>query len=127
MSHNLREARDLATLQARHVGTGSSDTTVYEFNANMQRDTLNSFVGHPSLLQYAAIGLGQTREQMRVQLLERMVRPAGPPPAEGAAGVGSMEMKEKLERIRLAEENLRLKHEVAKEMRRQEALKHLKK
>ncbi|KAF1358155.1 hypothetical protein EJ07DRAFT_65244, partial [Lizonia empirigonia] len=50
---------------ARYIGTGSANTGKHEFASNVARDTLNSFVGHPSLLQYAAIGLGQTREQTR--------------------------------------------------------------
>lgn len=32
------------------------------------------------MLQYMSIGLGQPREKTRVQLLERMIRPVGPPP-----------------------------------------------
>ena len=78
MTDKLREAQDLEALQARHVGTGSADTTWDEFLSNMHRDTLNSFIGHPPLLQYAAIGLGKTKEQTRVELLERMIRPVEP-------------------------------------------------
>lgn len=118
MADKLRDAIDLQTLQARYIGTGSADTTAHEFRSNVHRDTLSSFVGHPPLLQYAAIGLGQTREQTRVQLLERMIRPIGPPPKE--QGVGSGEMMEKVERKRLEEEAVRLKHVVAKEKRAKE-------
>lgn len=46
----------------------------------MARDSLNSYIGHPPLLQYMSIGLGQPREKTRVQLLERMIQPVGPPP-----------------------------------------------
>ncbi|KAF2624419.1 hypothetical protein BU25DRAFT_348165, partial [Macroventuria anomochaeta] len=58
--------------QARYVGTGSADTSKHEFASNMYREILNSFVGYPSQVHYAAVGLGQTREQTRVQLLGRM-------------------------------------------------------
>ena len=34
----------------------------------------------PPMLQYMSIGLGQPREKTRVQLLERMIQPVGPPP-----------------------------------------------
>ncbi|KAF9692639.1 hypothetical protein EKO04_009760 [Ascochyta lentis] len=119
MADKLRDARELAFLHARCVGTGSADTGKHEFASNVARDTLNSFIGNPSLLQYAAIGLGQTREQTRVQLLERMVRPAGPPPED--EGVGSGQMMEKLERKRLKEEAVRLKLAASKEKRAKEA------
>ena len=78
MADKLRYKQDLETLQKRYIGTGSADTTSHEFQNNMHRDTLNSFIGHPSLLQYAAIGLGKTKEQTRVQFLERMIRPVEP-------------------------------------------------
>jgi splicing factor 3B subunit 5 len=32
------------------------------------------------MLQYMSIGLGQSREKTRIQLLERMIQPVGKPP-----------------------------------------------
>ena len=80
MADKLRAQQQLEALQARYIGIGSADTTKHEWASNMARDSLSSFVGHPPLLQYMSIGLGQPREKTRVQLLERMVRPVGPPP-----------------------------------------------
>lgn len=45
------------------------------------RDSYASFVGHPPLLEYMALATGESsREEMRVKLIEKMVRPVGPPP-----------------------------------------------
>lgn len=45
------------------------------------RDSYASFVGHPPLLEYMTLATGETtREEMRVKLIEKMVRPVGPPP-----------------------------------------------
>ncbi|KAF2241340.1 SF3b10-domain-containing protein [Trematosphaeria pertusa] len=82
MADKLRDRQNLEALQARYIGTGSADTAAAEWHANIARDTLASFVGHPPLLTYAAIGLGQSREQTRLQMLEKMVWGAGLPPAK---------------------------------------------
>jgi splicing factor 3B subunit 5 len=80
MADKLRAQQQLEALQARFIGIGSADTTKHEWTSNIARDSLSSYVGHPPLLQYMSIGMGQPREKTRVQLLERMVRPVGPPP-----------------------------------------------
>lgn len=118
MADKLRDARDLASLQARYGGTGSADTKKHEFVSNVHRDTLSSFVGHPSLLHYAAIGCGKTREQMRVQLLERMIRPIGPPPSD--EGVGSDYLLRKKKELERKEKVARLEEVAAKEKRARE-------
>jgi splicing factor 3B subunit 5 len=41
---------------------------------------LASYIGHPPLLAYMAIGLGQPREKVRAELIEKMVQPIGKPP-----------------------------------------------
>lgn len=86
MAHKLRENQELQALQERYIGTGSANTSDREFRINQHRDTLNSFIGHPALLQYAAIGLGKTKEQTRVEFLERMVRPIKPATGEKDQG-----------------------------------------
>lgn len=80
MADKLRAQQQLEALQARYIGIGSADTTKHEWASNIQRDSLSSFIGHPPILQYMSIGLGQPREKTRVQLLERMIQPVGPPP-----------------------------------------------
>lgn len=86
MADKLRAQQQLEALQARYIGIGSADTTKHEWTSNIARDSLSSYVGHPPLLQYMSIGLGQPREKTRVQLLERMVRPVGPPPEVSRRG-----------------------------------------
>jgi splicing factor 3B subunit 5 len=85
MADKLRAQQQLEAQQARFIGIGSADTNKFEWMSNMQRDSLASYIGHPPLLQYMSIGLGQPREVTRVQLLERMIRPVGPPPEVSAA------------------------------------------
>lgn len=86
MADKLRAQQQLEALQARYIGIGSADTTKHEWTSNIARDSLSSYIGHPPLLQYMSIGLGQPREKTRVQLLERMVRPVGPPPEVNGRG-----------------------------------------
>ncbi|PSN67913.1 splicing factor 3B subunit 5/RDS3 complex subunit 10 [Corynespora cassiicola Philippines] len=80
MADKLRAQQQLESLQTRYIGIGSADTTKFEFTSNVQRDSLASYVGHPPMLQYMSIGLGQSIEKTRVQMLERMIQPVGPPP-----------------------------------------------
>ncbi|KAK5131509.1 hypothetical protein LTR04_004910, partial [Oleoguttula sp. CCFEE 6159] len=80
MADKLRTQQQLEALQAKHVGTGHADTTKFEWTSNIHRDTLASIIGHPPLLQYVATGMGLPREIVRKNLLEKMIRPVGPPP-----------------------------------------------
>ena len=80
MADKLRAQQQLESLQARYIGTGNSDTTKFEWTSNIARDSLSSYIGHPPMLQYMSIGLGQSREKTRIQLLERMIQPVGKPP-----------------------------------------------
>jgi splicing factor 3B subunit 5 len=43
------------------------------------RDTYASYVGHPQLLSYMSIGMGESREKVRVRMIEKMVLPVGLP------------------------------------------------
>lgn len=67
-------------MQARHIGTGHADTTKFEWTSNVHRDSYASYVGHPPLLQYMALGMGEAKELTRMRCIEGMVRPVGPPP-----------------------------------------------
>ncbi|ORY02284.1 splicing factor 3B subunit 5/RDS3 complex subunit 10 [Clohesyomyces aquaticus] len=82
MADKLRAQQQLENLQAKYIGTGHADTTKFEWTSNIARDSLASYIGHPPMLQYMSIGTGQPREKMRIQLLERMIQPVGPPPKE---------------------------------------------
>jgi splicing factor 3B subunit 5 len=66
----LRAQQQLEQLQARYVGTGHADTTKFEWTSNIARDTYASYVGHPPLLQYMAIGMGEPKEKVRAMMIE---------------------------------------------------------
>ncbi|KAM3064795.1 hypothetical protein ACMFMG_008724 [Clarireedia jacksonii] len=70
MADKLRAQQQLEQLQNRYVGTGHADTTKFEFTSNIQRDSYASFVGHPPLLSYMAIGMGMPREMVRSMMIE---------------------------------------------------------
>ncbi|TVY37048.1 Uncharacterized protein LSUB1_G005854, partial [Lachnellula subtilissima] len=76
----LRAQQQLEQLQARYVGTGHADTTKFEWSSNIQRDSYASYVGHPPLLSYMAIGMGECREKVRGAMIEKMIQPVGKPP-----------------------------------------------
>ena len=74
----MRAQQQLEQLQARYIGTGHADTTKFEWTSNMHRDSYASYIGHPPLLEYMAIGMGEAREKVRAQLIE--VGPSRAPP-----------------------------------------------
>lgn len=80
MADKLRTAQQLEALQNKYVGTGHADTTKFEWTSNIHRDTYASYIGHPALLEYMSIGLGESRELTRARFVEAAVRPVGPPP-----------------------------------------------
>ncbi|KAL2799292.1 splicing factor 3B subunit 5/RDS3 complex subunit 10 [Aspergillus germanicus] len=80
MADKLRTLQNLEAMQARYIGTGHADTTKHEFLSNIARDTYASYVGHPPLLGYMAVGMGEPREKVRAMMIERMVRGVGAPP-----------------------------------------------
>ncbi|KAG9242139.1 splicing factor 3B subunit 10 SF3b10 [Calycina marina] len=80
MADKLRAQQQLEALQARYVGTGHPDTTKFEWTSNIQRDSYASYVGHPPLLSYMAVGMGECREKVRAKFIESMIQPVGKPP-----------------------------------------------
>lgn len=66
----LRTQQQLEQLQARYVGTGHADTTKFEWASNIHRDSLASYIGHPPLLAYMALGMGEPKEKVRAMFLE---------------------------------------------------------
>lgn len=80
MADKLRTIQNLEALQTRYIGTGHADTTKYEWTSNILRDSYSSYVGHPPLLSYMAVGMGEPKEMVRTAMLEKMVRGAGNPP-----------------------------------------------
>lgn len=80
MADKLRTLQNLEALQTRYVGTGHADTTKYEWTSNIVRDSYASYIGHPPLLEYMAIGIGAPKEKVRTMMIEKMIRGAGNPP-----------------------------------------------
>ncbi|CAD6445661.1 a21f72ce-02d9-4821-9faa-6614cf11a66e [Sclerotinia trifoliorum] len=80
MADKLRAQQQLEQLQQRYVGTGHADTTRFEWTSNIQRDSYASYVGHPPLLSYMAIGFGSPKEIVRKNMIEKMIQPVGKPP-----------------------------------------------
>ncbi|KAI4170980.1 MAG: hypothetical protein LQ346_008796 [Caloplaca aetnensis] len=70
MADKLRTQQQLEQLQARYVGTGHADTTKFEWASNIHRDSLASYIGHPPLLAYMALGMGEPKEKVRAMFLE---------------------------------------------------------
>ena len=67
-------------LYAKNPGCGNMDTTKWEFQTTVARDTLASNVGHYSRMQYMAVAMNESVQKTRMQMIERMVQPCGPPP-----------------------------------------------
>ncbi|BCR97927.1 splicing factor 3B subunit 5 family protein [Aspergillus luchuensis] len=80
MADKLRTIQNLEAMQARYVGTGHADTTKYEWVSNIVRDSYASYIGHPPMLSYMALGMGESKEKVRAAMIEKMVRGAGNPP-----------------------------------------------
>ncbi len=80
MADKLRTLQQLEALQAKYVGTGHADTTRHEWTNNIVRDSYASYIGHPPMLAYMALGMGEAKEVVRGQMIEKMIRGSGPPP-----------------------------------------------
>ncbi|TGZ84658.1 splicing factor 3B, subunit 5 [Ascodesmis nigricans] len=80
MADKLRATQQLEQLQARYVGTGHADTTKFEWTSNLHRDTYSSYIGHPPLLEYMALGTGTPMAKLKTALIEKMIQPVGKPP-----------------------------------------------
>lgn len=80
MADKLRTMQNLEAMQARYVGTGHADTTKYDWVSNIIRDSYASYIGHPPLLSYMSVGMGEPKEKVRAAMIEKMVRGAGNPP-----------------------------------------------
>ncbi len=52
------------------MGTGHADTTKHEWASNLHRDSYASYIGHPPLLAYMAVGMGESRERVRAMMIE---------------------------------------------------------
>ncbi|RYH12637.1 hypothetical protein EON65_37705 [archaeon] len=57
-------------IQNKHVGTGHSDITKFEWAVNQHRDSIASFVGHADMLSYFSLAQNESIGRVRYQLLE---------------------------------------------------------
>jgi splicing factor 3B subunit 5 len=78
MADKLRTLQHLESLQAKYIGTGHADTTRHEWTSNIVRDSYASYIGHPPLLAYMAIGMGESKDVLRGKMVENMVKGVGP-------------------------------------------------
>lgn len=51
-----------------------------EWTSNLHRDTYASYIGHPPLLEYMSIGMGEPVAKLRTRFIEKMIQPVGKPP-----------------------------------------------
>jgi splicing factor 3B subunit 5 len=70
----------LEHLQSKYVGTGHADTSKFEWNLNIHRDSYASYIGHHSLLSYFAIAENVACGRYKYELLQKMYQPCGVPP-----------------------------------------------
>ena len=61
-------------VQNKHVGTGHSDITKFEWAVNQHRDSISSFVGHADMLAYFSLAQNESIGRVRYQLLEVVTR-----------------------------------------------------
>ena len=65
---------------AAHPSMGDADTTQHEFMTNIQRDSAASTIGHKDILTFRSVAKNSHIERERLNLLESMLQPIGPPP-----------------------------------------------
>lgn len=81
--------------QLQHDGTGTPDTTKHEWRENQRRETLSTIILMPGMLTYQSMGLDEHEELVRINLIDKMVQPCGPPP-ESATELMVAQAKAKL-------------------------------
>jgi splicing factor 3B subunit 5 len=81
MADKLRTQQELERLQSKYIGTGHPDTTSWEWQTNVRRDTYASIAGHHTLLAHLAIADSEPVHKTRHRNILNMVQPCGPPPS----------------------------------------------
>jgi splicing factor 3B subunit 5 len=66
--------------QLKQEGTGTPDTSKFEWRVQQKRETIATILLLPGLLSYQATALGQSEAETRFSLMESMVQPCGPEP-----------------------------------------------
>lgn len=57
-------------IQNKHVGTGHSDISKFEWAVNQHRDTIASYIGHYDTISYFSVAQNESNGRVRYQLLE---------------------------------------------------------
>lgn len=70
----------------RYVGTGTPDTTKWEYGCNLRRDALSSHVSHFSRLLYFSAVENESMSRIKNRMIEDMIQPCGPPPPQKKKG-----------------------------------------
>merc|ERR1712076_215267 len=70
----------LEHLQSKYIGTGHADTTKFDWLTNQARDTCASHIGHFDMINYFALAENESKARVRLNLMEKLVQPCGPPP-----------------------------------------------
>lgn len=65
---------------SKYMGTGTPDTSRHEWGSHMARDTAAVVASSDDWLQYLSVATGHSVERLRVQQLDSMLAPCGPPP-----------------------------------------------
>ena len=74
-------------IHSKMPGTGSPDTTKWEWMTTAQRDTFASHVGRYSRLGLFATVENESVARVRYNMMQAMIQPCGKPP-KGSAGMG---------------------------------------
>ena len=76
MNASIRKSK----ISAAHPSMGDADTTKHEFITNIQRDKAASTIGHKDMLTFHSVAKNSHIERERLNMLESMLQPVGPPP-----------------------------------------------
>ncbi|KAJ2303661.1 hypothetical protein IWW52_005447 [Coemansia sp. RSA 2704] len=78
--HNQTES-----MYARYSGTGSASISKHQWITHQHRDTLAHYVADDSLAMLISIAEGESMARTKLNMLQRMQQPCGPPPVPKAA------------------------------------------
>ena len=70
----------LELLQSKYTGTGHPDTTKWEWQTPIHRDTMASHVGRFSRLAFFSLVENESVGRVRFNCLQNMIQPCGKPP-----------------------------------------------
>lgn len=76
----LNVTSQLEHLQSKYVGTGHPDTTRFEWNLTIKRDTYASLIGHYDQALYHAVAENRAVGRVKHEFMQNMLLPCGLPP-----------------------------------------------